>query len=194
MKKIPSIFVRDWVGDRSRVTREHNPECAWVFAGEGRATRKFDGTACLWHDGRLWKRYDVKKGRAAPSDFVPAQEPDATTGHWTGWLPVGDGPEDKWHRAAVLVELGDEAPVFREGATYELIGPKIQANAEHRPQHELWRHGMISVMASRDYDALIAAFAEGPPIEGVVWHHPDGRMAKIKRRDFGLLWPCADKV
>ena len=26
-------------------------------------------------------------------------------------------------------------------------------------------------------------------IEGIVWHHPDGRMAKIKRRDFGLSWP-----
>lgn len=25
-------------------------------------------------------------------------------------------------------------------------------------------------------------------IEGLVWHHDDGRMAKIKRRDFGLKW------
>ena len=23
-------------------------------------------------------------------------------------------------------------------------------------------------------------------MEGVVWHHPDGRMAKIKARDFGI--------
>ena len=27
------------------------------------------------------------------------------------------------------------------------------------------------------------------PIEGIVWHHPDGRMAKIKARDFGIQWP-----
>jgi hypothetical protein len=26
-------------------------------------------------------------------------------------------------------------------------------------------------------------------IEGIVWHHQDGRMAKIKRRDFGYPWP-----
>ena len=26
-------------------------------------------------------------------------------------------------------------------------------------------------------------------IEGIVWHHPDGRMVKIKARDFGLPWP-----
>ena len=25
-------------------------------------------------------------------------------------------------------------------------------------------------------------------LEGIVWHHPDGRWAKIKRRDFGLKW------
>ena len=37
------------------------------------------------------------------------------------------------------------------------------------------------------YDEL-KAFFEKNIIEGIVWHHPDGRMAKIKRRDFGLEW------
>jgi hypothetical protein len=27
------------------------------------------------------------------------------------------------------------------------------------------------------------------PFEGIVWHHPDGRMAKVKARDFGIRWP-----
>ena len=40
MRKIPTVFVRDWDGDRSRVTREPDPSCAWVFAGRGRATRE----------------------------------------------------------------------------------------------------------------------------------------------------------
>ena len=31
-----------------------------------------------------------------------------------------------------------------------------------------------------------------PHYEGLVWHHPDGRMAKIKRRDFGLSWPVKE--
>ena len=26
-------------------------------------------------------------------------------------------------------------------------------------------------------------------LEGIVWHHPNGRMAKVKRRDFGHPWP-----
>lgn len=63
MKKIPSIFMRDFKGDPSRVTREQNPECAWVFAGEGVATRKYDGTACMVRAGILYKRYDAKKGK-----------------------------------------------------------------------------------------------------------------------------------
>jgi hypothetical protein len=25
-------------------------------------------------------------------------------------------------------------------------------------------------------------------IEGIVWHHPDGRMVKIKKKDFGYKW------
>ena len=46
MQKIPTLFERDWTGDRSRVLDKVNPEAAWVLAGEGVATRKRDGTAC----------------------------------------------------------------------------------------------------------------------------------------------------
>lgn len=35
----------------------------------------------------------------------------------------------------------------------------------------------------RDYDGL-AAYLAALPYEGIVWWHPDRRMAKIKRRDF----------
>jgi hypothetical protein len=51
MKKIPTIFERDWEGDRSKVLDRKNPECAWVFAGEGKATRKLDGTSCMIRAG-----------------------------------------------------------------------------------------------------------------------------------------------
>lgn len=41
--------------------------------------------------------------------------------------------------------------------------------------------------APRDFDG-IKAWLTDRQIEGLVWHHDDGRMAKIKRRDFGLKW------
>jgi hypothetical protein len=41
----------------------------------------------------------------------------------------------------------------------------------------------------RDFDGL-RDWLSLVNIEGLVWHHPDGRMAKIKLRDFGLKRPA----
>lgn len=50
MKKIPTIFERDWNGDKSRVIDKINPEAQWVFDGEGTPTRKLDGTSVKIED------------------------------------------------------------------------------------------------------------------------------------------------
>ena len=97
MKKIISLFQRNYDGDRL-VRDEVVPGAEWVIAGEGRATVKLDGTCCMVRNGVLYKRYDAKKGKMPPAGFEPAQEPDPVTGHWPGWLPVGDGPDDQYHR------------------------------------------------------------------------------------------------
>lgn len=50
--------------------------------------------------GKLYKRYDAKRGKPAPDGFEPADEPDAVTGHWPGWVPVdvvNPDPGDVWH-------------------------------------------------------------------------------------------------
>lgn len=177
MKKIISLFQRNYDGDRL-VRNEIVPGAEWVPSGEGVATRKFDGTCCMVRGGKLFKRYDVKKGKPTPVGFEPAQDPDATTGHWPGWLPVGDGPEDEWFREGKAT-VGD----IPDG-TYELCGPKVQGNPERFPQHVLITHGCeILQDAPRDFEG-IKAFLIAGRIEGIVWHHPDGRMVKIKRKDF----------
>jgi hypothetical protein len=52
--------------------------------------------------------------------------------------------------------------------------------------HRLLRHADAEILdAPRSFDELREWLA-GKDIEGLVWHHPDGRMAKIKLRDFGL--------
>lgn len=177
MKKIPTIFERDWNGDRSRVVDIPHPDCAWVFAGEGVATRKYDGTSCLIRDGKLYKRRELKGNQPAPPDFELADR-DEETGKTVGWVPVGDGPEDCWHREA-FENAGD--------GTFELLGPKIQGNVEGRAKHVLQSHSMAETYptAPRTFDAL-RGWLDGQDIEGLVFHHPDGRMAKIKLRDFGL--------
>jgi hypothetical protein len=179
MKKIISLFQRNYDGDRL-VRNELVPGAEWVASGEGVATRKYDGTSCMVSNGVLYKRYDVRGSAAAPDGFIPAQDADKVTGHWPGWVLVGDCPEDKWHR-----EAADVAGKTLDDGTYELIGPKIQGNPEGRPSHTLIAHGCDVINAPRTFDELKAWFST-QNIEGVVWHHPDGRMVKIKKKDFGL--------
>jgi hypothetical protein len=151
--------------------------------GEGVATEKHDGTACRVLDGRLWKRFDRKKGKGAPPEWEPCEDAaDPNTGHWPGWLLVGEGPEDRYHREG----MGNTSEAA--DGTYELVGPKVQGNPYALKSHYLWRHGFYHLDPPRTFEGLRAWFADHN-LEGIVWHHADGRMVKIKRRDFGLPWP-----
>lgn len=197
MQKIPSLFVRNFSGPQRVITQEVTPGCEWVLRGEGRPTRKVDGTACLVRDGCLYKRYDRKitkqarkRGgpwnkkdfKPAPDGFTPCEpEPDLVTGHWPGWLPVTG--QDKWH-----VEAFDNGRPWADG-TYELVGPKIQGNPYSMQRHALVLHGFDELDDVPNDFAGIRDYLNQHDIEGIVWHHHDGRMAKIKRRDFGFAWP-----
>lgn len=182
MKKIISLFQRNYEGDRL-VRDEVVPGAEWVVAGEGIATRKYDGTCCMMRDGKLFKRYEVKKWKNPPLGFEAANEVDLETGKQQGWLPIGNGPEDQYHREALAANSGFP---LRDG-TYELLGPKIQGNPEHWPNHFLLPHTQAEILtdAPRTFTELKEYFTK-TPIEGIVWHHPDGRMVKIKAKDFGL--------
>ena len=182
MKKIPTLFIRDFAGDPSRVLNEVSPGCLWVLDGEGVATQKLDGTAVLIRDGCLYKRRILKRGQGPPLGFEWVEK-DETTDKTVGWVPVGDGPGDRWHREAFK-----ESYCYDDG-THELIGPKIQGNPEHETVHKLVSHDddrlVFDVQPPRGFDGL-SKWLKGKDIEGIVFHHSDGRMAKIKLRDFGF--------
>lgn len=178
MKKIPTMFERDWGGDRSRVVDQVHPGCEWVLAGEGIATRKLDGTCCMVRDGKLFKRRELRASDKPPPLFEQADY-DPETEKTVGWVPCDIGPEDKWHLSAFEAE-----PSLPDG-TYELVGPKIQGNPEGWSSHQLIAHGSIrGEDVPRTFEGLRDWLADRD-IEGIVFHHPDGRMAKIKLRDFG---------
>lgn len=66
-----------------------------------------------------------------------------------------------------------------------LIGPRINGNPESVPAHRLVRHADADVLDTpRDFAGLRAWLLAHPKFEGIVWHHPDGRRAKLKHRDF----------
>lgn len=184
MKKMPCLFQRTFHGrGNAALLRDVTPGCEWVLAGEGTASRKWDGTACMVAGGVLHKRYDCKRGKTPPPNAIPCDEPDPVTGHWPHWVPVdADNPADKWHAkawAALSTPLPD--------GTYELIGPAINGDPEGAGTEEFRRHGDQAIEVERSFDGLRDALTRDW-IEGIVFAHPDGRMCKIRRADFGLPW------
>ena len=180
MEKIPTLFERDWEGDRSRVLDKPGLGCAWVFTGEGVATRKYDGCSCFYDGERWFKRREVKANQHNPADFIEV-EYDKTTLKRVGWVPIGDGPEDAYMREAIANTI---EPIV---GTYEFLGPKSQGNVEAFDAHIMVPHKWAEKYydVPRDFDGL-REWLESRDIEGVVFNHPSGRMAKIKKRDFGL--------
>lgn len=187
MKKIPCLFVRDFSTKPFTITQAVTPGCECVLDGLAYPTVKRDGSACFFKDGKLWKRYDVKKGRAVPVGAIPCEPaPDATTGHWPHWVEVGTGPEDKWHVEAFSGLRASDGSRFRpkaeleDGQTYELVGPRIQGNPDRLAEHELTSHGVELLLGvPLTFDGLRDFLDKGPivdpgtgrrePIEGIVW-------------------------
>lgn len=179
MKKIPTVFLRNRE-DLKTVLPVVTPGCEWVQAGEGVATRKFDGTCCRF-DGEMWlARREIKPGKATPANFVPEMT-DEATGKTVGWVPMAGSAFEKWHRE--VLERCPDWPF--EVGTYELCGPKINGNPEQYTVHVLVQHANAERLLEvpTDFEGL-KDWLSGSDFEGIVWHHPDGRMAKIKVRDF----------
>ena len=198
MRKIPTIYERDPATKLRYVKNERHPDCGWVFDGEGVATYKWDGTAVMLDDDLIvWKRRQVKAGEEAPIQFRQEGEEDPETGKRVGWVPCNrDDPADRWHWEACDAKPDETW----EPGTYELIGPKVRSNPHGLDEHRLIRHGvpaahikapivyMFNVQRALTFGSIRSALEQAakadPGFEGVVWHHPDGRMAKIKAKDF----------
>ncbi|WP_405678012.1 DUF5565 family protein [Streptomyces sp. NBC_01511] len=184
MKKIQTLFVRDFTARPSHVLPQVAPGCEWVTDEEGVATRKYDGTCVMLDEhGAWWARREVKPGKTTPTGYV-AISTDEETGKTVGWESIEHSSFAKFHAEAI----GNSA-VSAPG-TYELLGPKINGNPDGYDAHLLMPHGWSALSiredfatAPRDYDGL-RDWLRARPYEGIVWHHPDGRMAKIKAKDF----------
>lgn len=183
MEKIPTIFDR---GDDFKVVNRPREGCEWVFGGEGTATEKLDGTN-IRITVRAGQVVRVEK-RRNPSKAQKQQ------GIIDGWYVDADeyGKDDKWIWEAVR---GTDVAGWPDGEhSAEALGPSIQGNLLGLPKHlcvpfNLEVPSYESV--PRTYDglreflaSLDSKFSPGHLAEGIVFHHPDGRRAKIKRKDF----------
>ncbi|MFT5680074.1 MAG: hypothetical protein ACI8RZ_000979 [Myxococcota bacterium] len=184
MQKIPTLFQRD---SRFKVTPEVRPGCEWVLAGEGESTEKLDGTNIRvtirsGHVVRVEKRRNPNKAQKAQ-------------GIIDGWYVDASDPEaaDKWIHESVA---GTDMTDWTDGEhSCEAMGPKIQGNPLSLDRHLCVPFDFAAPIyseiprsfagLSESLVALESQFSPGALAEGIVFHHPDGRRAKIKRRDFG---------
>ncbi len=204
MKKTACVFNYDH--ENEIVLNEVKKGCEWVLTDDAVATLKLDGSACLFKDGILWKRYDrkllpkysknFKPGdkpdiscfKTPPEGFVPCEESyDPNTFHWPGWVPVGKN--DKYH----LEAFENSKSELVEGCTYELMGPNIAKNTAELDKHILMKHGGIVLdVPDRSYEG-IKKYLNEHYIEGIVFHNKkDGRLAKITRKHFDIFWKEID--
>lgn len=183
MEKIPTLFERD---EHFKVIDSLRPECDWVLRGEGTPTEKLDGTN-IRLTTRAGQIVRVEK-RRNPSK---AQK---QLGIADGWYADADegAAEDKWILAAAR---NTDVSAWPDGEhSCEALGPRIQGNPLQLPDlvcvpFNLEVPAYTSVPRSyAGLQELLAAleskFAPGHLAEGIVFHHPDGRRAKIKRKDF----------
>jgi hypothetical protein len=183
MEKIPTLFERD---DRFRVVDKPRAECMWVLEGEGTPTEKLDGTnvRLTVRSGRLVR---VEK-RRNPSKAQKLQ------GIVDGWYTDTDehAADDKWILTAVRNTDVSDWPDGEHPC--EALGPRIQGNplalgdylcVPFNLEVPVYQDVPRSYTELRDFLAeLESRYAPGHLAEGIVFHHPDGRRAKIKRKDF----------
>jgi hypothetical protein len=183
MEKIPTLFDR---GEDFKVVDKVRAGCEWVLAGEGTPTEKLDGTNV---------RLTVRSGQLVRLEKRRNPSPKQKhSGIVDGWYVDADefSPEDRWiFEAARNTDLSN----WPDGEhPSEGLGPNIQGNPLGLAKHlclPFNLHAPIYNDVPRSFsglqswlDQMDSVFSPGHLAEGIVFHHPDGRRAKIKRKDF----------
>ena len=95
-------------------------------------------------------------------------------------LPAAASPVSELVRGGFRPVLDDPSTEGRRDRVKRLI------LCTGKVYHDLIAHGAELLSdAPRTY-AELREYLKPGHIEGIVWHHPDGRMVKIKAKDFGI--------
>ncbi len=183
--RTPTLYVRDTKDKRRTVTRIRNTSCLWVFDGEGAACVMYDGLTMLHNVDHAWWLSRIVKANTEPPQGFWQEKRSSSTGRRYGWEPIKGSPNWPQFVEAAAAALA-EARVLTPGY-YSLCGPTIARNLEGLTHHRLLSHAIdesrLLCPVPTDYDEL-RAWMRTFPRKGVVWRHPDGRTAEIRKRDF----------
>lgn len=187
MEKIPTLFERDWEGHRKVIDQIALSDFDFSKAV---ATEKLDGmnvriTVRNHTIVRVEKRRNPSKTQKAQGIkdpwYVDARE---------------EAKEDQYLFEAVAQT--DFSAIPDGEWSGEALGPKIQGNPLQLNTHKLfffsledWRQRVTFKDVPTSFEGLKkwlpeqkSLFGQDCGIEGIVWHHPDGSMCKIKVKDF----------
>ena len=162
-----------------QITGEYTPGCEWVGGGEGVATFPVDGHPVRvghgWYDG--------------PQLWVELLLPSPGSDTWQ-WVPYGRGPaglvahlEEALGRVDTAGRGQPTVDGWAEGL-YELTGPSVGTNPETYIHHVLVPVDVIAFPAPTDLEGLRQFDWRRHP--AVVWHHPDGRRARLSAADLTI--------
>lgn len=143
-----------------------------MFNGEGMATRKIDGVNIKLEDAKPYIRIKPSNKDYIEAEYKPFEARDNKYIHFS--IMHGAWGE-KYFRC-----IGD--------GIYEAYGENIRGNPERVEGYHMARVSPVDMALSiqgvpRTYRGIMGYLATHD-IEGIVWHHRDGRMAKIKTKDF----------
>lgn len=185
--KIKTIFERDWEGNR-KVVETYVDGAFMAITGNCVATEKLDGTNVrLTVRNHMVVRVEKRRNPDKVQKAKGIEEP---------WYTEADpyAPGDKHILNAV--ENTDLSEVPDGEWSGEAIGPDIQGNPLNLDSNRVYLFSVSKLVEPwNDVPVTYEELKEWLPkqkskygndcgIEGIVWHCADGRMFKIKKKDF----------
>lgn len=184
MKKIKTIFDRDWEGSRGVVNK---PQVNLDYLKECKATEKLDGTNVrITFRSNLIVRVERRRNPDKLQKAKGIEEP---------WYMDADSldPQDKWIFDALKnISIKDIPDGEWSG---ECIGKNIQGNPLNLEKNTVVFFSLGQAPVFENVPVTFDELREWLPkqkskfgndcgVEGIVWHSPAGEMYKIKVKDF----------
>ena len=197
MKKIPTMFVREFSGHRiTGIRPEFTNETCKEALERGTATVKIDGACCAVINGVFYKRIDLGKAKSTPDTLkliLCEDKPDPVTGHWPAWIRCSrEDSADKWFFSALDYYCKFAPYNIPPDGTYEAIGKHFNGNPYFMNHDTLHRHGSLEVDVARTFDG-VRWWLKMSIHEGLVFWLDGKPVCKIKRSDFGYHWPMKEE-
>ena len=185
MKKIKTIFERDWDGDHKVVNKYIDgflPDVLWGAI----ATEKLDGTNIrVTVRNKTVVRIEKRRNPDKIQKFKGITEP------W--YIDASESAEDKWINDAI--KNTDFSNIPDGEWSGEVVGKNVQGNPLNLEKNVVvfftLNQAPVFEDVPTDYEGLKtwlssqkSKYGNNCGIEGIVWHCENGDMFKIKVKDF----------